>query len=255
MDEKFLQDAGLTAIESKVYLTILDLGAALAGVIARKSGIHRRSVYDAIDRLIEKGLVSYIVKNNRRHYEATNPNRLLEIVREKQDKISQLLPKLQEKYQTSKKKKQTLFFHGRDGLKAVFQDHLEADAKEILVIAASDFRDVVSEFFFKKYDAERKKKKIKQKIIYNSKKTRANRGLAGPSRTSSAREKKIAKIPLCEIRYLRQEYDSPLSMAIYSDRVAMVLWARTPYAILIKDKEIADSYRAYFDILWKSARS
>ena len=236
MDEKFLQDAGLTIIESRVYLTILGLGAELAGVIARKSGIHRRSVYDAIDRLIEKGLVSYIVKNNRRCYEATNPNRLLEIVKEKEDRLSHLLPKLQEKYKSSKEKKQTLFFQGRDGLKAVFQDHLEAGAKEILVIAASDFREVVSEFFFKKYDAERKRQKIKQKIIYNSKKEKI-------------------KIPLCEIKYLQQEYDSPLSMAIYANRVAMVLWARTPYAILIKDKEIADSYRNYFNVLWKAARS
>jgi len=236
MDEKFLQDAGLTTIEAKVYLTILELGAALAGVIARKSGIHRRSVYDAIDRLIEKGLVSYIVKNNRRHYEATNPKRLLEIVKEKQEKIESLLPKLQEKFEASKEKQETLFFRSRDGLKAVFQDHLESGAKEILVIAASDFRDVVSEFFFKKYDAERKKKKIKQKIIYNIKK-----------------RKEKPKIPLCEVRYLRQDYDSPLSMAVYADRVAMVLWARTPYAILIRDKEIADSYKGYFSVLWKAA--
>ena len=63
-NETALEKAGLTKIESKVYLSLLDLGPSLAGQISKHSGIHRRSVYDALDRLAEKGLISYIVKNN-----------------------------------------------------------------------------------------------------------------------------------------------------------------------------------------------
>ena len=54
---------GLTNTEAKIYVTLIDLGRAQAGIISRKSGIHRRSVYDALERLIEKGLVSYIKEN------------------------------------------------------------------------------------------------------------------------------------------------------------------------------------------------
>ena len=58
MNDAFEQ-LGLTKSESKIYLTLLDYGSMLAGKVAEKAGIHRRNVYDALHRLIEKGLVSY----------------------------------------------------------------------------------------------------------------------------------------------------------------------------------------------------
>jgi HTH-type transcriptional regulator, sugar sensing transcriptional regulator len=61
-----LSQAGLTENESKVYLALIDLGPSLAGSISRKTGIHRRTVYDTTEMLIKKGLVGYILKNNRR---------------------------------------------------------------------------------------------------------------------------------------------------------------------------------------------
>ena len=61
-----LKQAGLTDNESKVYLALIDLGPSLAGQIARKTGMHRRTVYDTIEMLIQKGLIGYIKKNNRK---------------------------------------------------------------------------------------------------------------------------------------------------------------------------------------------
>ena len=82
-----LKQAGLTENESKVYLALLDLGPSLAGQISRKAGLHRRTVYDTADMLAKKGLIGYILKNNRRLFQASNPNRILEIIKEKQDLI------------------------------------------------------------------------------------------------------------------------------------------------------------------------
>ena len=45
---KILQTLGLTSTETKVYLTLLELGKALAGTIADKAQIHRRNAYDAL---------------------------------------------------------------------------------------------------------------------------------------------------------------------------------------------------------------
>src|SRR3989338_5382046 len=95
---------GLTKLESKVYLTLLDLGPSLAGLITRKSGIHRRSVYDALERLIQKGLIGYIVKNNRKYFEASNPERLVDLLREKEATVQHLLPQLQARYNQTKEK-------------------------------------------------------------------------------------------------------------------------------------------------------
>ena len=75
-----LKSAGLTDNESKIYLALIDLGPSLAGQISRKTGMYRRSVYDTIEMLIEKGLVSYILQNNRKIFQAANPERLLQII-------------------------------------------------------------------------------------------------------------------------------------------------------------------------------
>jgi len=61
-----LNEIGLTENESKIYLALIDLGPSLAGQISRKTGLHRRTVYDSIEMLIKKGLVGYIKNNNRK---------------------------------------------------------------------------------------------------------------------------------------------------------------------------------------------
>ena len=70
MREEILEEFGLTKNEVKIYLTLLKMGRALAGEITEKSGIHRRNVYDSIERLMKKGLVSFIIQNNRKYFRA-----------------------------------------------------------------------------------------------------------------------------------------------------------------------------------------
>ena len=164
--EQQLQNLGLTKTESKIYITLLNLGSSLAGIIARKSGIHRRTVYDILDKLIEKGLIGYITKNNRKYYEINNPEKLKELIREKEQSINQILPLLKQKYNTQKEKQETLVFKGKEAIKKIFQDQL--NYKEILVLAGEGASEVLS-FYLKHYNNERIKRKIKLKIISNEK--------------------------------------------------------------------------------------
>jgi len=234
VSESAIEQAGLTKIESKVYLVILDLGPSLAGQISRKSGIHRRTIYDALDRLAEKGLISYIVKNNRRYYEAANPDRLLDLVKEKESEIQSALPNLQEIFAKTKIKEETLFYKGKEGLKTAFEDQI-SEGKEILVLGASAEASEILQFYFRFYNKRRQEKHIKLKLIANL----------------SARSK--MKAPLSEIRYLSEL--GPTATNIYADKVAIILWSKEkPLAIIIKNKEIADSYRTFFEHMWKIAK-
>lgn len=229
-----LKQAGLTDNESKVYLALIDLGPSLAGQIARKTGIHRRTVYDAIEMLIQKGLVGYIQKNNRKMFQASNPDRLLEIIREKQNLLLPFVESLQQKYSSTKEKEETNFYKGKEGLKTIFEDQL--NSKEILILGASPKAYEILQFYFKWYDKARKQKKIRARIIAQSK------------------EIKKSRIPLAEIKYLPQKYSNPVSVNVYNDKTAIILWAKEPIAISIKNKEIADAYKTYFELMWKIAR-
>ena len=59
------------------------------------------------------------------------------------------------------------------------------------------------------------------------------------------------KIPLADIRYIPEKYASPVAVNIYGDKTAIILWAKEPIAIVIKNQEIAEGYRNYFEIMWK----
>ncbi len=227
---------GLTRMEAKIYDALLELGPSLAGLITRKSGIHRRSVYDALERLIQKGLVGYIVKNNRKYFEATNPERLVDLLKEKEATVRELLPQLQAKYKQQKEKSETIFYRGKNGLKNIFEDQL-AVAKEILIISASSLAKEVLRYYFQSYDKRRVQKKIKIKLLY------------------SGKERRERNIKLAEVKYLPKDYDNPASMNIYADRVAIIHWSKeNPFVILIRDKEIAEGYKSHFNLLWKIAK-
>jgi len=242
MSESAIEKAGLTKIESKVYLVILELGPSLAGQISKKSGIHRRTIYDALDRLAEKGLISYIVKNNRKYFEAANPERLVELMREKEAEIKSNLPYMMDLFTKTKAKEETLFYKGKEGLKTAFEDQIStlgafsaAPAKEILVLGASAEASEILQFYFKWYNKRRQEKKIRIKLIAN------------------IEEKGKIKAPLSEIRYMSEL--GPAAMNIYADKVAIILWSKDkPLAIIIKNKEIANSYRIFFENMWKMAK-
>lgn len=234
MDTDFLEELGLTKSEAKIYLALIDLGPSLAGLITRKTGIHRRNVYDSIEMLIQKGLVSYIKENNKKIYSAVEPKRLLEMLKEKENVVQSILPELESKFNFVKEKKETVFFRGKQALKSIFDDQIE-EGKEILVLGACPFAKDIIKYYFQKYDLERKKKNIKVKALFT--------------------QKTDYKIPLGEVRYLPISFNSPSATNIYGDKVAIILWTEEPFAILINQKEIADSYRKYFDLLWNLAKT
>ncbi len=227
-----LKQAGLTENESKVYLALLDLGPSLAGQISRKTGLHRRTVYDSTEMLIKKGLIGYVIKNNRKLFQAANPERLLEIIQEKKNILEPLIEDLKLKFSSTKEKEETNFYKGKEGLKTVFEDQL--NSKEILILGASPKAYETLQFYFKWFDRTRKQKKIKVRII--------------------ATDKKIKRIPLSEIRYLPEKYSNPMAVNIYNDKTAIILWAIEPLAIVIKNREITRGYKNYFELMWKIAR-
>jgi sugar-specific transcriptional regulator TrmB len=231
-----LKELGLTENESRIYAALLELGPVHAGLITRKSGLHRRVVYDALDRLIKKGLVGFIIQNHVRVFQAANPERFTEIVKEREAIVQELMPQMLSLYRKTRENEETNFYKGRNGLKLIFEDQI-ASGKEILILGASLIAYDVLQFYFKWFDKRRKEGKIKSRIIFNS---------AG----------KKMRIPYAEVRYLPEKYSSPLAVNIYADKVAIILWSKEiPLAVVIKNRQIADGYRKYFEFMWKVAKT
>jgi sugar-specific transcriptional regulator TrmB len=238
MDLSIIENAGLTKTESKVYVTLLESGGSPAGVITRKSGIHRRSVYDALERLREKGLVTTRKENNLTLYSGVSPDRLLDIIREKESSLANKLPDLKALFQEHENDDVVSFFRGNQALRSLFNDQLQTKKPISVLNASLNAADVVK-FYFERFDNERKKNKITMRLIFDE---------------SARKNAYVKKIPLAEIRYLPESYKNPTAVNIYGDKVAIILWSDKPLAVLINNKVIADSYRQHFTWAWSIAR-
>ncbi len=235
-----LKIAGLTENESNVYSTLLEIGPKTAQILSKKTGIHRRVTYDIADRLIEKGLIGYIIENKKKIFQASHPKRILEIIREREEAINIAMPEMLGLFNQKKErpKQETQFFKGIEGLKSVFEDQLQ-ECKEILILGANQKAYDIMDLYFHWYDKKRVKNKIKTKVIFNK----------------LDKNQKKPKIPLSEIKYLSEKYSSDLAINIYGDKVAIILWKKeNPTAILIKDFEIVEGYRKHFELMWRMAK-
>lgn len=244
METSILSKFGLTPNETKVYTTLLKTGSALAGEITQKSGVHRRNVYDAIERLMEKGLVSSVVINNKKWFKAANPKRFLGIIEEEKSGLetlkrdfSKLLPQLEAMTKLHVKRKQEImYFKGKEGIKTVYNDILN-EGKDYVGYGSGDWIDRTFKKEITHFVKEKMKRKIHCKLIYNE------------------RSRYIIRNPLSKYRYLPEEYNSPVCVRVYGDKVAIMLQVEeSPFAIIIQNKVMADAYRKRWRFIWDMAK-
>jgi len=232
-----LEDFGLTETESKVYIALLKRGTSRAGRLAKETNVHRRTVYDILERLLEKGVISYITINNVRFFEAISPDKLMILLKEREDRLKRFLPELQAIHDSHKNKRETLFFRGKEGLKSIFDDQIKV-GKDIYFMGKGVEVNDILKFYFHKFDKQRVEKNINIKMVFDSK---------------AKNVESIKKIPNAEIKYINEWNSSPLSAYIYGDNVSLVLWGQDPIAILIRQAEFAEGFKNYFNVLWTSA--
>ena len=77
MEKRVLIDVGLSEGESDVLLALLSLGQSSVMQLSKETGRHRTHIYDTLEKLMEKGLVSYSKTENKRIFHASNPENLL----------------------------------------------------------------------------------------------------------------------------------------------------------------------------------
>ncbi len=240
-----LESAGLSGNEIKVYLALLDVGSALAGEITKKSGVNRTNVYDSLDRLTERGLVSYIIQANRKYFEATKPERLLKYLDEKEqeikskkDLIAAALPELEQRRKLSREPQEATIYKGRKGLKSVAEEVLNTK-KPMLAFGAEGRFVALFTHYAEQWHMRRGKLNIPLKIIFNER----------------LREiKSNAHFPKSQMRFNAHLYETPATTWIFGDKVAIIVWSEQPLVTLIRSPEVAASYRQFFEIMWKDSR-
>ena len=130
MDVSILEDLGLTHAEIKVYVALLELGSTTAGPILEKSYLQNSVVHRAMNTLIEKGLINYILEGKRKIYQATNPENFFNFIEDKKKRFEEILPELKKKQLFTKKTEKATIYKGISGLKEVYSIMINTPGKE-----------------------------------------------------------------------------------------------------------------------------
>lgn len=237
--EEVLRDLGLADKEIRVYIALLGMGVSRVQEIAKEAKLLRTTVYEVLESLIDKGLVSYSIRSGVRHFETAEPAKLQHIVDERRRKVLEIMPELESIAAGVKEKPRVETYEGREGLKTFMRNVIKKDIAEMHAFGAEGrFSDMFG-YFFVSWDRDRVKNKVLLRIIYNER----------------IRQKKLNEgIPLSSMRFLPGRYKFPSTTIVFGNNVGIVLWSAEPLVISIKSGEIAKSYENFFQLLWRIAR-
>ena len=230
-----LETIGLSDGESKIYLALVKLGSSNVSNITKEVKIHRTNVYDFLEKLTIKGLVNYVIKGGVKYYKATHPNKLLDFVKEKENTIKTILPDLKKLSEFFKEELSVEVYDGTEGVKTLLKDVLR-EGKDHVIFG-------IDEIMFQKklghfmdwYFKEEKKLGFRERVLT----------IDNPAF--------IYSYDTVTYRYLPSSSFNPTPTWVYGNNVAILIWE--PFTVIrIKNRELADSYNKYFEILWKQAK-
>ncbi len=241
MDLEILEDLGLTSTEIKVYVCLLELGSSHAGGLLDKSRLPNSTVHRDLNSLISKGLVGYILEGKKKVYKATNPEHFFEFIEDKKRRFEEILPELKAKQRLKKEEGSASVYKGVRGIKEVYSIMISAGGKEYNTFGGGPITSEIMGFtWWLNLHKRRVANKLPSRQVFDE--------------SVKVEGKDIAKNPLTKIRYVSKEFAQFQETVIVGDYVAIAVFSANPYAFLIKDKNVAESYRKHFELLWSIAK-
>ncbi len=122
MYAEILENIGLSPNEAKIYETLLAAGEIGVSEISLKAAVHRRNVYDALNRLTEKGLVFRIFQKGENQFRAVTPDKLAEVLAEKEHALANVLPEMRKLYDAKPLEEAAYIYKGLEGFKNYMRD-------------------------------------------------------------------------------------------------------------------------------------
>ena len=166
MEFEKLRKIGLPDGEIKVYSTLLEIGLASVNDIHEKTGMDRRNIYDILNKLIERGFITYVIENNKKQFQAIHPNRIVDYIEEKERDLRKIkleikteISSIAKIFESNKSEISAKVYKGKEGIKAVFEDMLNYPKNYF--IGSGGYVVEKMPFFWNEYNKRRIKKGIK----------------------------------------------------------------------------------------------
>lgn len=241
--QEILEEIGLSKNEAKVYLGLIKLNRASAGDIYKATGIHRRNIYDTLERLMEKGLVFQISEKKTNFFQAVNPEKLNQLLEERSNKLQKIIPLLTKDFEEQNRKEEVYIYQGAEGFKNYLRDILEVRQEMYAMGAKGALFDKRIEPYAQAFLDETVKRKIKLFHIFDHE-------------VSQSKSKFLEFLP-GEYKFLPPEYSSEITLCTYGDRVVSFTGrgvsniGDTIKLFVTVSPQVAEAQRKWFKCLWE----
>ena len=247
-----LRRVGLTDGETRVYLALLHLGQTAVGPVIREARVSSSKIYVLLDKLMQKGLATTVQQGGKRQFRVTSPRKIFDLLKARKEEIEQqeeeiqkILPCLLQREKERQQPHEARVYEGYQGVRTYFSQMMNEmkNGEERLVFGARSGYPVSrpAQRFFHQYHKQWAATGLQTRIIFND-------DLKGSASTAF-----YEQAPLTDVRYLPQQTLS--SIGIQKDTVDILIWTKeTTIVFVIKSREAAAAFRAYFEALWKVAK-
>jgi len=239
-----LEKLDLNGRQAKVYLALLQLGSGTAIDIARTTRLKHPTVYDVLDVLKARSLVSETFEDGRKLYSAENPDRLRMAEEERRRTLDELLPDLQALYRGGAKRPRVRVYVGREGLEAVNEGLLSVKSKEYFYFGG--LREMCQN--------------SSEEHLSDYYRTRISRGIWSNAIRIRGREEGFDYMQsgaqhLRRVRYLPKPIlENAAGLYLYDGRVAVISALKENYAMIIDSNELFLLLKTVWDCVWEIAR-
>lgn len=238
--EEVLESVGLNKSEIKIYVDLVKNKTSSALDISKRTTIHRSNTYDILRNLIEKGFVKETIEDNRKLFIPMEPEKIKDYLKQKEKEVDQIIEQLNHYQEQNTPDETVSLTRGQFAAREVLNDLLKKNATINVYGASKEAVEAFGEGFLEDFHKRRAKKKILMRHIYNL--------------DALKRIEFLNKIECTEARFLSKKYDTLVSTQICDDMVILIIFVNPVSIITIKNKEIADTYNKYFELLWSKAQ-
>ena len=236
-----LLELGLSRHAATIYIALLEIGRTTITKVVEQTGLHPQIIYNAIEELEALELTSHTIERGRKYFQPGPPSTLVALQQSRLAKVEDILPKLLAKYQKSEQSQVWVFSGDEEFRKArekVVRSIPRGECYYVIGSGGKKFLQAMEGTFRASEQARIKRGVHKRVIDFND---------------HNEYEDPIGGDNLSQYRYLDSEA-GPTSTLFGGEYLRINVWSTPVLTILIKNRDLVESYKHYFETLWSVAK-